>query len=135
MGLRADGLLPVGIEDHNVRIRPNGNRSLFREQAEDFRCGRGRQFDKPVQADSFLDHAAIVDQAHAMLHAGTAIRNLAEVVAPEFFLFFKAKRTMVRGYDLEVVSSQSFPELILIRPVPQRWSHNVFCAFKTFLFI
>src|SRR5438132_2648627 len=40
-----------------------------------------------------LNHASVVNKAHAMLDTGTTIRNFAEVAAPEFLLFLKTKRT------------------------------------------
>src|SRR5439155_18997694 len=127
---RADRLLAVRIEDHNVGIGPDSNGALPGKEAEDFRSSGRCQFDKAVGSDSILDDAAIVDEAHAVFDAGAAIRNLAEVVTSEFFLFLEAERAVVRGDYLQVISAEALPELLLIRFVAQRRRHHVFRAFE-----
>src|SRR5207237_1279341 len=112
MRLRADRLLAVRIEDHNVGIGPDSNGALPGKEAEDFRSSGRCQFDKAVWSDSILDDAAIVDEAHAVFDAGAAIRNLAEVVTSEFFLFLEAERAVVRGDYLQVISAEALPELL-----------------------
>src|SRR5262245_50461652 len=95
MRLRADGVLAVGIEDHDVSVGADGNRSFLRKQPEQFCGGRRCKLDETVNADSLLNDSAVVDQAHPMLDTGPSIRDLAEVAAPEFLLFLEAEWAMV----------------------------------------
>ena len=59
--------------------------------------------------------AAVVDQAHPVLDAGAAIRNLAEVIATELLLFLETERTMIGRDHLQVIASQAAPQHLLIR--------------------
>src|SRR5262245_5088862 len=70
-----------------------------------------------------------------MFDSGTAVWNLAEVIAAEFFLFLETKWAMVGRDHLQVISTQSFPELLLIRLVAQRRRHDILRALETFLFV
>src|SRR5262245_62338464 len=95
MGRRADSLFAVRVEDHYVGVRADGDRSFLREQAENLGGGGRGQFDKAVEADAPLRHAVVIDQAHSVLDAGAAVRNLAEIAATQFLLFLVAERAMV----------------------------------------
>ena len=99
----ADHLFARRIEDHDVGIAADGDGALFRKQAENLRRrGRG-QLDEAIERDMPLADAIMVDQAHAALDAGTAVGNLAEVVAPQFLLLLEAERAMVGRDDIERV--------------------------------
>src|SRR5262249_14419421 len=101
----------------------------------DLRRRRRCQFDEAVQADSLPGNATVIDQAHAILDAGPAIGNLAEVVAAEFLLLLEAERTVVGRNDLKIVSAKALPELLLIGLIAQWRSHDIFRAFKPILFV
>src|SRR5438105_1313514 len=91
VSLRTDGVLAVRIEDHEIRVTAHCDRALARIQAEKF-CGCcGNQFHKTVHAESSLSNTAGIDEAHAVLDSGTAIRNLREIVAAQFLLLFETE--------------------------------------------
>src|SRR5215510_6980942 len=105
----ADRLLTIGIEDNDVGIGADGNGSLSWKHSKNLGSGSGRQLDKPIKRDSILNDATIVDEAHPMLNTRTAVRNFAEVIAPEFFLLLEAEGAMIRRDHLKIVSAQAFP--------------------------
>ena len=105
MGFRADRLLTVRIEDHDVGIGADRDRAFSRKHSKDLGSSRGCQFDESIQADSILNDTSIVDEAHAVLNTGTAVRNFAEVVAPKFLLFLEAERAVIRRDHLKIVSA------------------------------
>src|SRR5260370_1241735 len=76
----------------------------------------GRQFDKAVERQPVLPHAAVEDQRQARLDPGRAVGNLAEILsalllgaAEPVGLLTEAERAMVRRDDLEVVGPQAAP--------------------------
>ncbi len=87
---------------------------LLREEAEHLGGGRRGQLDEAVQRDALCRDAAVVDERHAVLDAGRAVRNLGEVVAAELLLLLHAERAVVGGDDLQVVRLQALPQLRLI---------------------
>src|SRR5262249_28736730 len=95
MGRRADRLFAVRIEDHYIGVRADGNRALLRKQSKNLGCGGRSQFDEPVEADTTLRHAVVIDQTHAVLDSGAAVRDLTEIVAAQFLLLFEAEWTVV----------------------------------------
>ena len=78
--LRRERDRPIGIEDDDVGVRAWRNRAFARKEAEDLRRRRRGQLDEAVQRDAAGAHAAVVDQAHARLDAGCAVRDLREIV-------------------------------------------------------
>ena len=74
--------------------------------------------------------AAGVDEAQAVLDAGAAIRDFGEIVFAQLFLFFHAKGAVIGGDNLERIARESLPEFFLMPFFAERWSENVFCAFK-----
>src|SRR5262245_23273355 len=105
MGRRADRLFTGRVEYHYIGVRADGDRSFLREQAENLGGGGRGQFDEAVEADAPLGHAVVIDQAHSVLDAGAAVRNLAEIAAPQFILFLVAVRDVVVLMYLLVVSA------------------------------
>src|SRR4029077_8885680 len=53
-----------------------------------------------------------------------------EVVPAQLFLLFETKWTVIGGDDLQVIAFESVPEFLLVPLFSQRWSENVFRAFK-----
>src|SRR5262249_44666561 len=121
--------------DNDIRIRANRDCTLLWKKAEDFRCRCGGQLHEPVQADSFLNDTAIVDETHAVLDSWTAVGDLAEIVAAEFLLFLETERTVVGRDHLKIITPKALPQLLLIRFVPQWRRHHIFRPFETFLFV
>src|SRR5262245_24051664 len=109
MILGADRLFTVRIEDHNIGIGSYGYCAFLRKESKDLGSSGGSKLDESIQADTFLNHTAIVNQAHPVLDAGTTIRNLAEVIPAQFFLFLEAERTVVGGNHLKVIATKPFP--------------------------
>ena len=66
-----------------------------------------------------------------MLDAGTAVWNLGEIVAAEFFLLLKTKGTMVGGHDLQSILRKTLPQLFLVPFLTQRRRENIFRAFES----
>src|SRR5579871_1190208 len=64
------------------------------------------------------------------LDAGHAVRDLREVVSPELLLPFHAKRTMVGRDHLQIVVTQTTPEMIVVMLRAQRRRANELRAFK-----
>src|SRR5689334_13799811 len=75
----ADGVFPTGVENDDIGIGAYGDCPFLRKEAENLRRRRRGQFNEAVEADSLLGNAAIIDEAHPILDAGPAVRNLAEV--------------------------------------------------------
>ena len=95
VSLHADGVLAVRIEDHQVCIAAHRDRALARIQAKEF-CGScGNQFHKTVHAESSPGNAAGIDKTHPMLDSGTAVRDLREIVAAQFFLLFETEGAVI----------------------------------------
>src|SRR5689334_808788 len=135
MRLRADRHLFVRIEDDDVGVGSDGDRSLAREEPEDSR-GRCRgDLDKTVHADAAARDTAVVDEAHAVLDARSAVRDLREIVDAELFLILEAERTVIGRDDLEIIHLQAAPEFVLVPLLAKRRSHDVFRAFKAWLLV
>src|SRR6266404_4633601 len=95
MGLGADGVLALGIEDDQVGITAHRDRAFTGIEAEEFGRSGGDQFDEAIYAEASLRHSARVHQAHAMLDARAAVGNLGEVADSHLLLFLETKRTMI----------------------------------------
>src|SRR5262245_21223865 len=105
----ADSLLALRVENNEVRVRPDSDRSFFRKQPEDLRgCGRC-QFDETIQADSSRSDSVVLDQTHPILHSRPAVGNLAEITQSQLFLLFETERAMIGRDDLQVVAAQTAP--------------------------
>src|SRR5204863_1239261 len=126
----ADGVFAVGIEDNQVGVAADGDRSFSWIQAEELGGSGGNQLDKPVQAETAVGDSAGINQAHPVLDAWAAIGNLREVVLPQFFLLFETKWTVIGGDDLQVIALESVPELLLVPLFAQRRRENILRAFK-----
>ena len=68
-----DSLFLLRVKDADVCVGADGNRALAREEAEHFGGGGRGQLDEAVERDAPLDHAAVVDERHAVLDAGRAV--------------------------------------------------------------
>ena len=122
--------LRLGIENHQIGVAADGDRSFARIEAEQLRRSGRNQFHKTVHTESSAGHAAGVDQAHAMLYARAAVRNFREIVAAHFFLFFETKRAMIGGDNLQVIVLEAVPEFLLMPFFAQRRSENIFRSFE-----
>src|SRR4029078_1599585 len=92
-------------------------------------CRRGRgQLDETVERYVPGADAIVIDQAHAVLDARTAVRDLAEIVAAELFLLLETERAMIGRDDVESVRTQAVPQLVVIPFFPQRRREHVFGA-------
>src|ERR1700733_13360402 len=114
MSLGADRVLALGIENYEVGVAADRDRSLTRIQTEELGRSRGNQFDESIHAETSLSDAAGVNQAHAMFNAWATVWNFGEIAASKFLLFFKAKGTMVCRDDLQVIPLEAVPELFLM---------------------
>ena len=94
MRFHADCLVAIRIEDDDVCVRANGDRAFHWKQTKHFRRRSRSQFDKAIERDAILDHAA-VDERDTMLNAGRAVGNLGEVILAEFLLLFHAEGAVV----------------------------------------
>src|SRR5689334_20972985 len=107
MRLRTDGMFAIGIKDNEIRVTTHRNRPLAWVQPKQL-CRSGcDQLDKTVRAESAARDSAGIDQAHAMLHSWSAIRDLREVVPSQFLLLLEAERTVVGRNHLQVITFQS----------------------------
>src|SRR5207248_3117534 len=70
-----------------------------------------------------------------MLYARRAVRNLREIITPQFLLLLHAERAVVRRDDLQVVRLQTLPQLSLIPLLTKRRRHHIFSALKARLFV
>src|SRR5687768_1629489 len=135
MRRRRDGLFTVRVEYDYVRVRAHGYRPFAREESEELRRRSRCQLDEAVHAYATLCDAAVIDQAHAVLHARAAVRNLCEVVAPHLFLLFETERAVVRRDHLKVVARQPLPQLLLVPLLAKRRRHHPLCALEPFALI
>src|SRR5947209_2880678 len=88
-----------------------------------------------VERDAVLDDAAVVDERHAVLDSGRAVRNLREVVAAQLLLLLHAERAVVCRDDLQVIRLQALPKLRLVRLLAERRRHHVLRAVEAFAVI
>ena len=109
MSFGADGVLAIRIEDDEIGIATNGDRALARVESKEFGGSGCDQFDKAIHVEASLSDAARVHETHAVLDSRTPVGDFGEVADAEFFLFLEAKRTVIRGYDLQVIVLQSLP--------------------------
>ena len=114
VSLGANGVFPLGIEDHEVGIAADCNGSLSWIQTKKFCGSGGNQLDESIDAETPLGNTAGVDQTHAMFDARAAIRNLREVISSQLFLLFEAERTMISRNDLKVIALESVPKFFLM---------------------
>src|SRR5436190_1889644 len=114
MRLRADRVPRVRVVDHEVGVRADRDRALRGKHPEELRRRRGDGLDPALLRDPAGDHATVVEQVDAVLHAGQPVRDLAEVAVAERLLALEVERAMVRGDELEVVLDQAPPELVLV---------------------
>ena len=114
MGLGADRVLALGIEDNQVGVAAHRNGSLAGVEAKEFGgCGCD-QFNKAIHAEATLPNPARIYEAHAMFDPGTAIGDLSEVTDTQLFLLLEAKRAMIGRDHLQVVVFQPLPQLLLV---------------------
>jgi hypothetical protein len=69
--------------------------------------------------------AVVINQAHAALDAGTAIRDFAEIAAAELLLLLEAERAMIGRDHVEGVRTQAAPKLVVIPFFAQRRREDV----------
>ena len=130
VSLGADRMFTVGIKNDEIGVTANRDRSFSRIQAKEFCRSGGNQFDESIHAETSRGDAAGVNQAHAMLNAGTTVRNLREVVASEFFLLLETEWTVIGRHDLQMIAFEAVPELFLMPLFAKRRCKNIFRAFK-----
>src|SRR5205807_2137393 len=131
MGLGADGMFTVGIEDHQVGVAANCNGAFTRVEAKDFRRSRRNKLHKTVHAEAPFADSAGIDQAHAMFNAWTSVGNFGEVVFSHLLLLFEAERAMIGGDHLQVVLLKAVPKFFLVPFLAQRRRKDVFGALKS----
>src|SRR5438270_2605245 len=90
MGLRGDRRRRAGVPDHDVGVAADRDGALLREHAHELRRGRGGDLDPTVQRDALLHDPAVVEQHHAGLDPGRAVRDLREVADAELLLLRQA---------------------------------------------
>ena len=71
-----------------------------------------------------------VNEAHAVLNTGAAVRNFREVAKPEFFLLFETKWTMIGRDDLQMIAFQAIPQFLLVPFFAQRWREDILGSFE-----
>src|SRR5260370_12328463 len=130
VGFGADDFFVIGIEDHQVGVRANGDGAFARVEAEEFR-GRGcNELDKTIRRKMLAVDSAGIHKTQAVLAARAAGRNFGEIVLAEFFLLLEAEGAVVSGNDLESVFGKALPELFLTPPRAERRREDVLRAFK-----
>ena len=87
------------IEDDDVGVGSDGDRSLLWKQPEHFRGSGRSELDKSIERNAILDDAG-VNERDTMLDARGAIRDFGEVVAAQLLLLFHAEGTVVGRDDL-----------------------------------
>src|SRR5438445_12761884 len=95
----ADGVFAVGIEDNQVGVAADGDRSFSWIQAEEPGGSGGNQLDKTVHAETAVGDSAGINQAHPETDAWAAIGNLRAVVILRIVLGTDTSRTAVVGND------------------------------------
>src|SRR5579862_2333010 len=82
MGLSADGVFALGIENDQVCVAADCDSPFARIESKEFRRCGGGQFDEAVYAEASSRDAARINQAHAVFDAGASVRNFGEVTDP-----------------------------------------------------
>src|SRR6266478_6161512 len=130
VGLGADDVFVIGIEDHQVGVRADGDGAFARIEAEQF-CGRGgNELDKTIRGKMFAVNSAGIHKTQAVLDARAAIGNFGEIVLAELFLLLEAEGAVVSGDDLKRVLRETLPELFLMPFFAERRSEDVFGALE-----
>src|ERR1700683_3727991 len=127
----ADCVLALRVEDYQVSVSSDRDRPFPRIKAKQLRRSCGHEFHETVRAESSSGHAAGIDQAHAMLHAGTAIRDLRKIIESHFLLLLETKGAVVGRDHLQMVTLQTIPQFFLMPLLAQRRRENIFRAFKS----
>src|SRR5687767_11638494 len=100
MRLGSDGVPGHRVVHHEVRIGPNAHDALAALEAEHARRRGADHFHPSVGSEMPADHAAVVQEVDAILDAGQAVRDLAEVSLTEILLAMEVERAMVGADDL-----------------------------------
>src|SRR5207244_13578027 len=95
-----------------------------------------------MQGDPLLHDPAVVEQHHAGLDPRCAVRNLREVAHAELLLFREplvalghAERAVIGRNDLQVVSCEPLPKLVLMPTLAERRAHDVLRSVETWLVV
>src|ERR1039457_3838360 len=133
--LGAQRELAVRVEDDEVGVRAGGDRPLLREEPEDLRGRSGGQLEEAVHGDAIPDDPAVVQEGHARLDAGGAVRDLREVALAELLLLLHAERAVVGRHGLQVVHAEAAPQRFLVALCAERRRHDVLRALEPRLLV
>ncbi len=124
VGLRRDRLGCLGIPHDDVGIGTDRDRALAREDVENLRGIRRRYRDELVHRQPAGVNAVRPQYLHAVLDAGGAVRNAAEVVATGRFLV-GTKTAVIGRRRLQVAGLQAAPQQLLVLLRTERRAHDV----------
>ena len=130
MSLGADRVFAVGIEDYEIGVAADGDRSFARIQTEQLCRSGGDEFYEPVHAETPRGNAAGINQAHAVLNAGTSVGNLREIVSPKFLLLLETEWAVIGGDDLQMIALETVPEFLLMPFFAKGRGKYIFRAFE-----
>ena len=108
MGLGRDGPCALRVPQDQVGIGADLQRALARVEVEDLRGVGAGQRDEVIDRQLAAAHPFVPEHRHAVLDAGGAVGDLAEIIAPGGFLF-GAEAAVVGGGGVQVARLQTAP--------------------------
>ena len=127
VGLGRDGARALRVPQHQVGVGTNTNGTLAREKVEDFRGVGGGQRNELMHREAPAVDPCIPQHCHAVLDAGSAVGDTAEIVAPHGFLL-GAEAAVVGGGGVQVARLQPAPQRLLVFTRTERGTHHVACG-------
>ena len=124
MGLGREGTCALGVPQHQIGVGANADGAFAWEQVEDLRRIGGGDGNEFVHGQATCVHTGIPQHRHAVLDAGRAIGNAAEVVASHGLLL-GAETAMVGGGGVQVARLQAAPQRLLVFTRSERRAHHI----------
>ncbi|MNV44365.1 hypothetical protein D3C71_1361210 [compost metagenome] len=93
--------LHVRVEDNDIGVAADGDRALFREQAEQLGTGRRDDIHELVQGNAALLHALGIQNREPVLDRRTAVRDFGEIAKAQVLLSLEVEGALVGADRLQ----------------------------------
>src|SRR5690606_8047409 len=127
--LGADRAAVRRVVDDDVGVRADGDRALPRVEAEELRRVRRRDLDEALEREVAAADAVGVEQVHAVLDRGHAVRDLRERL-PAHRLLLDVERRVVGPDGVDEPAGEPAPQGALVLDRAQGRAHHVLRALE-----